>query len=63
MVRLVDDEVLSAMCVIGSPGEVAAELARRYGGLAQRIRFNRPGEVPPPGRFAELVDALRSSAT
>lgn len=62
MVGLVDDEVLGAMCVIGSPAEVAAELERRYGDVAQRVRFNRPGEVPPPDRFADLVDAMRSAA-
>ncbi|MEZ5235742.1 MAG: TIGR03617 family F420-dependent LLM class oxidoreductase [Acidimicrobiia bacterium] len=61
MVRLVDDDVLAAMCAIGSPAEVAAQLVERYGGLAQRIRFNRPGDVPPPGRFAELVDAVRAA--
>jgi len=61
MVGLVDDEVLGAMCVIGTPSEVAAELARRCGDVAQRVRFNRPGEVPPPDRFADLVDAMRSA--
>ena len=61
MVGLVDDEVLGAMCVTGTPAEVAAELVRRYGDVAQRVRFNRPGEVPPPDRFADLVDAMRSA--
>ena len=60
MVGLVDDEVLHAMCSIGSPQEVAADLHRRYGGLVQRIRFNRPGEIPSPARFADLVDAMRA---
>jgi probable F420-dependent oxidoreductase len=59
MVGLVDDEVLQAMCVVGSTSEVAGELVRRYGDVAQRIRFNRPGEVPPPDRFADLVAAVR----
>jgi probable F420-dependent oxidoreductase len=60
MVGLVDDDVLHAMCSVGSPREVAADLHRRYGGLAQRIRFNRPGDIPSPGRFAELVEAMRA---
>jgi len=60
MVGLVDDEVLQAMCCIGTPAEVATDLVRRWGGLAQRIRFNRPGDVPPPARFAPLVDAMRA---
>jgi len=59
MVGLVDDEVLHAMCSVGSPAEIAADLRRRYGTLAQRIRFNRPGDVPAPARFAPLVDAMR----
>jgi len=63
MVGLVDDEVLAAMCCIGTPTEVAADLVRRWGGLAQRIRFNRPGDVPPPARFAPLVDAMRATTT
>lgn len=59
MVGLVDDEVLHAMCSVGSPAEIAADLRRRYGAVAQRVRFNRPGDVPPPSRFAPLVDAMR----
>ena len=59
MVGLVDDEVLHAMCAVGTAAEVAAELRRRYGAVAQRVRFNRPGDVPPPARFAPLVDAMR----
>jgi probable F420-dependent oxidoreductase len=60
MVGLVDDDVVAAMCSIGNPAEVAADLRRRYGGVAHRIRFNRPGEVPPPARFADLADAMRA---
>jgi probable F420-dependent oxidoreductase len=60
MVPLVDDEVLHAMCVVGSPTEIAAELHRRYDGAAQRLRFNRPGEIPAPDRFAALVEAMRA---
>ncbi len=59
MAALVDDDVLAAMCPVGTAAEVAAELHRRYDGVAQRVRFNRPGEVPPPDRYAELVDAMR----
>ena len=62
MVGLVDDEVVQAMCVVGSAREIAAELVRRYGDVAHRVRFNRPGDVPPPDRFADLVDAMRSAS-
>ncbi|MCW0212054.1 MAG: TIGR03617 family F420-dependent LLM class oxidoreductase [Pseudonocardia sp.] len=60
MVPLVTDEILHAMCVVGGPAEVAAELHRRYSGLAHRIRFNLPGEVPEPARFADVVAAFRA---
>ncbi|WP_344424604.1 TIGR03617 family F420-dependent LLM class oxidoreductase [Pseudonocardia ailaonensis] len=60
MVPLVTDEVLHAMCSVGTEQEVAADLHRRYGQLAHRIRFNRPGDTAGPGRFAGLVEALRS---
>jgi probable F420-dependent oxidoreductase len=60
MVGVVDDDVLRAMCPVGTAAEVAAELQRRYGSLAQRVRFNRPGEVPPPAHFSPLVDAMRA---
>lgn len=59
MVGLVDDEVVAAMCSVGGPTDIAADLRARYGDVVQRIRFNRPGEVPPPARFAPLVDAMR----
>ena len=60
MVSLVEDDVLHAMCVVGDATEVAVELKRRYGGLAHRIRFNRPGDVPSPAHFGDLVSAMRS---
>jgi probable F420-dependent oxidoreductase len=41
MARLVDDEILNTIAVVGSPDEVAAELLRRYGNIVQRIT------VPP----------------
>jgi probable F420-dependent oxidoreductase len=60
MVPLVDDEILDAMCASGTEAEVAATLRERYGDVAHRLRFNRPGETPPPSRFAGLLDALRA---
>ncbi|TCK24962.1 TIGR03617 family F420-dependent LLM class oxidoreductase [Pseudonocardia endophytica] len=59
MVPLVDDEILDAMCASGTETEVAATLRERYGDVAHRVRFNRPGETPSPSRFAGLVEALR----
>ncbi len=61
MVPLVTDEILDAMCASGSETEVAATLTSRFGDVAHRVRFNRPGDAPPPSRFAGLVEAMRSA--
>jgi probable F420-dependent oxidoreductase len=61
MVPLVPDEVLDAMCAAGTEAEVAATLRTRFSGLVHRLRFNRPGEIPPPQRFAGLVEAMRTN--
>ncbi|WP_019875777.1 TIGR03617 family F420-dependent LLM class oxidoreductase [Sporichthya polymorpha] len=60
MVPLVSDEVLGAMCASGTEEEVAAALHRQFSGLVDRIRFNRPGDVPSPRRFGGLLAALRA---
>lgn len=59
MVPLVTDEVVDAMCAVGTESEVAATLRARFGDVAHRLRFNRPGDTPPPSRFAGLVEAMR----
>jgi probable F420-dependent oxidoreductase len=56
MARLVDDELLRRICVLGSPAAVGAELARRYGGVADRVGLTLPYTVPD-GLLAEVVDA------
>lgn len=61
MAPLVADEILDTMCASGTEAEVTATLSARFGDVAHRVRFNRPGDVPPPDRFAGLVDALRSA--
>ncbi|ORB19067.1 LLM class F420-dependent oxidoreductase [Mycolicibacterium moriokaense] len=61
MVPLISDEILDAMCAAGTVGQVAETLRTRFDGLVHRIRFNRPGDIPPPQRFAELVDAMRAA--
>jgi probable F420-dependent oxidoreductase len=37
MARLVDDEILDTLTIITDPGSLAAEVGRRYGGVADRI--------------------------
>lgn len=59
MPALVDDEVLDTFTVRGADGdEVAAELVRRYGGLATRVNLH-VGRKADPERWAGLAGALR----
>jgi probable F420-dependent oxidoreductase len=40
MAELVDDEVLDTLTIVCGPGELAGEVARRYGGLVDRINVS-----------------------
>ncbi|NGP07750.1 TIGR03617 family F420-dependent LLM class oxidoreductase [Rhodococcus sp. 14C212] len=60
MPALITDDMVYTMCSVGDEKQVAADLKRRYDGVVQRIRFNRPGDQVGPVRFAGLVDALRA---
>ena len=40
MARLVDDEVLDTLTIVCLPGDLAAEVGRRYGGLVDRINVS-----------------------
>jgi probable F420-dependent oxidoreductase len=42
MGELIDDEVLHAIAVVAEPDQVGPALARRFGGVAQRIPFYAP---------------------
>jgi probable F420-dependent oxidoreductase len=53
MPALVDDEVLSAFAVIGSPAEAAAEIRRRCKGAVERVALL-------PAAPAEVLEVLRS---
>jgi hypothetical protein len=44
MADLVDDKVLNAFAVVAEPGQVAGELIRRFGTLADRLKFYAPYE-------------------
>jgi probable F420-dependent oxidoreductase len=56
---LIPDELLGTVCLRGTPGEVAAEVARRYGEHASRVCVYLPYEVAD-GLWGELVDSLHS---
>jgi probable F420-dependent oxidoreductase len=58
MAGLIDDEVLEAFAVVGTPPEVSAELDARWGDLASRVSLYTPYEVPVE-TLAALADARR----
>lgn len=59
MAELIDDDLLAAIAVRGTPGEVAAQIGERYGEHAQRVAVYMPYETPE-GLLGELLDALHS---
>lgn len=56
MDALVPDELMTLMCVTGSPDEVGAELVRRFGSVADRLAVNAPYELD-----AASADAVAAS--
>ena len=42
---LIDDDVLNAFAVVAEPPAVAAEIRRRFGGLADRVSFYAPYDI------------------
>lgn len=59
MGSLIDDEVLDAFVVVGDATQVAAGLAARYGGVADRLTCYSPAPLPPAA-WRPLLDAARS---
>jgi probable F420-dependent oxidoreductase len=57
MGELIDDDVLHAFAVVGSPREVAAQVHARFGGLVDRVQLAIGSDN---GRVPELLDALRA---
>ena len=56
---LIDDEILDAFAVVGSPEEVAPELGRRYGDVISRISFYAPYESDAE-RWQAVLDGIKS---
>ena len=46
MGELIDEDVLNAFAVVADPGDVAAEILRRYGGTIDRLSFYLPYQMP-----------------
>ncbi|MFI1917937.1 TIGR03617 family F420-dependent LLM class oxidoreductase [Nocardia sp. NPDC020380] len=60
MAELIDDSLLSAVAVTGTPQQCAAEILRRYGDVADRVCVYFPGYTPEHRDIAALRTALRS---
>lgn len=59
MSELITDEMVDTLAVPGRPAEAAAELARRFGGAADRVCLYFPGYPMSDERLAQLVDEIR----
>ncbi|TDW28827.1 TIGR03617 family F420-dependent LLM class oxidoreductase [Cryobacterium psychrophilum] len=56
MAQMIDDDVLHAFAVTGSPAEVAAGLRERFSGIATRLTLNAPYEIDPLALDAVLAE-------
>ncbi len=56
----IDDTMLATLAAVGSPKEVAAIIADRFGGVAERVAFYTPYQVSEDV-VGELVDALKGA--
>ncbi len=59
MPGMIDDTMLGALAAVGSPSEVAATIADRFGGLVERVGFYTPYLIAEQ-TLGEMVDALRA---
>lgn len=55
---VIDDEVVAAFAIVGTPKEAAAEIKRRYGDVATRITLT-VSEGAEPARWAPVFETLR----
>jgi len=58
----VDDDLLARLAVVGTPVECAAQLRRRFGGVAERVCCYFPGHDPSLAQIRALADALGAPA-
>jgi probable F420-dependent oxidoreductase len=62
MPRLVTDEMMAVFCVVGSRGEIAAQLRKRYGDHATRITIPLPEDLGREDTWLrEVVQALHGA--
>jgi alkanesulfonate monooxygenase SsuD/methylene tetrahydromethanopterin reductase-like flavin-dependent oxidoreductase (luciferase family) len=61
MPGLIDDGMLAALAAVGSPKDVASDIAHRFGGLVDRVGFYTPYLISEE-TLAELADAMAAVA-
>ncbi|HWC66507.1 MAG TPA: LLM class F420-dependent oxidoreductase [Acidimicrobiales bacterium] len=59
MGELIDDDLLNTFAVVGTPEEIAPELAKRYGDAIQRISFYAPYRSDPD-RWRAVLEAVKA---
>ena len=59
MARLVDDDLLSAVAVVGTPDEAARQVVARVGDLADRVCLYFPSAAITDAAVADLIAAVR----
>ena len=60
MAGLIDDEVLEAIAVVGSPHEIVAKLRSRCEKFADRVCLIAPYQ-PDPAHWIDVVRELKAS--
>ncbi|WP_110206852.1 TIGR03617 family F420-dependent LLM class oxidoreductase [Nocardioides daejeonensis] len=61
MAAAIDDDLLDAIAVRGTPEECAAKIAARFGALSDRVCAYFTGGVPPLPAIADLATAIHES--
>ena len=54
----IDDEVLGTFAVVGPPDAIAPELARRFGGVLDRVQIFSD-DLGDPQQWAAVIDAIK----
>jgi alkanesulfonate monooxygenase SsuD/methylene tetrahydromethanopterin reductase-like flavin-dependent oxidoreductase (luciferase family) len=58
MRALITDDMVARLGVVGTPGECATEIGRRFGAHAAEVCCYFPGYDPPTGEITDLISAL-----
>ena len=58
MADLIDDEILSHFAIVAEPGDVAAVVKDRFGGIVDRVQFSADGDPEVWGPVLEDIRAI-----